>query len=171
MRIWNENGSALYHWETHQGASIRCLCVDESSNLIVTGSKDGGISLWPLSANYSQHNLHNTEIKFKDTFGIECMQDVPRRLILSQSKKLLTVTNKGMVLIHHGCKWDCLVTDRRFASYCLFDISNEKDCISMASICGTVILLKGDLFTQKYLENLLYRVTKILLTILKINSC
>lgn len=133
----------MYHWETHQGASIRCLCINESSNLIVTGSKDGGISLWPLSANYSQQNLHNTEIKFKESFGIDCMQDVPRRLILSRSKKLLTVTNKGMVLIHHDDRWDCLVTDRRFASYCLFDISHDRDCISMASICGTVILLKG----------------------------
>lgn len=99
--------------------------------------------MWPLNNKASLTNHANSEIKFKESFGIESIQDVPRRLVLSKSKKLLTVTNKGMVLIYHDNTWDYLVTDRRFASYCLFDISPQRDCISLASICGTVILLKG----------------------------
>lgn len=135
----------MCYWETHQEASIRSLGVNENQDLIVTGGKDGGLSIWPLSTNEVLQASKSTEIQFSNTFSIKKVQDVPRRILLSNSGRIWTVTNAGVLFAHDGSNWNCVVSDARFASYCLFQISEDRQCVCLASISGDVMILKGEL--------------------------
>lgn len=143
LRIWNADGTSIYHWETHQGASIRCLDINDKLNIIVTGSKDCGLSKWPLSANYAYQNNKSSEIVFSDSFNIRSLQDVPRRILLTSSGKFVTVTNTGMVLLYSNHQWNCVTDDHNFASYCLFEITPSRRFISLAGIAGHIKILEG----------------------------
>ncbi len=143
LRIWEPDGTPIYSWETHQGASIRSLAVCQRKNVIATGGKDGGLSLWPLLANSTQQECEVTEITFSDIFGIRNVQDVPRRIRLTKLGNLLTVTNAGVVLIYVEGTWNRVIEDTRFASYCLFEVSPSRELIALASLTGDVKVIRG----------------------------
>lgn len=113
--------------------------VCEKLNVIVTGGKDGGISLWPLHVDNK-----NVEIAFSDELNFKHTRDVPRRLILAKSGNLLTTTNEGKLLVYSGATWQYVHSDHRFSSYCLFEISPSKTYFSWASLRGDVKIFEGN---------------------------
>lgn len=122
------------------------MSINDKQDLIVTGGKDGGLSLW----HFNENEVLENSIK-EIHFTIKKGQDVPRRILLSKLGRLLTVTNEGILLVHNGSKWNCIVSDARFASYCVFQISNNREYVSLASIFGDVLILKGRLIFHYYL--------------------
>ena len=144
LRLWNEDGKPVCSWITHQGASIRSISVDEAEHTIVTGGGDGGIHLWPLPQVDRALAAEKVErIRFNTVLGLTKVQDIPRRIVLSRSKKLFTVTNRGYLLCYENSLWQCVVKDDRFADYCLLQVSKDRRCISLASIRGDVLILRG----------------------------
>jgi WD40 repeat protein len=142
--MWNENGKPLHSWTTHQGSSIRSVSVDATENKIVTGGSDGGICLWSLPGIGNVSTSEKMErIKFSNIYGLTKLQDIPRRIVLSSSGKLLTITNRGYLLCYDGSLWRCVVNDDRFAGYCLLQISQDRRSISLASIRGDLMILRG----------------------------
>lgn len=142
--MWNECGKPLNFWITHQGASIRSVSINETENTIVTGGGDGGICLWSLPKVNSACTSEKMErVRFSNVFGLTKLQDIPRRIVLSRMNRLFTITNQGYLLCYDDSTWRCVVNDDRFADYCLLQISQNRRCISLASIRGDVMILRG----------------------------
>lgn len=126
--------------EIHQGSGVCCFDVDESEGLVVTGGRDGGISVWPLEP---------TSVISQ---SLPPPTDMPRRLSLLSDHRVIIITQLGTLMLSTTTgTWSTVFSDSRLENYCLLEISPNRQLVALASIQGQIIILNSKIFIRFFL--------------------
>lgn len=126
--------------EIHQGSGVCCFDVDESEGLVVTGGRDGGISVWPLEP---------TSVTPQ---SLPPPTDMPRRLSLLSDHRVIIITQLGTLMLSTTTgTWSTVFSDSRLENYCLLEISPNRQLVALASIQGQIIILNSKIFLRLFL--------------------
>lgn len=126
--------------EIHQGSGVCCFDVDESEGLVVTGGRDGGISVWPLKP---------TSVIPQ---SLPPPTDMPRRLSLLSDHRVIIITQLGTLMLSTTTgTWSTVFSDSRLENYCLLEISPNRQLVALASIQGQIIILNSKIFVRFFL--------------------
>ncbi|KAL1459286.1 hypothetical protein WDU94_011287 [Cyamophila willieti] len=135
LKVWWKD-TCVHYWNTHLNGNVWSMDYNETSQLIVTGGGDGGVCVWPLSAN---------EITEPNQLDINLSSDdFPRQVVMTNSEKLLIYTNCGTVLSYESNNSKVVLEDRRFRSYCILALSKTRQHYSTASISGDILIFAED---------------------------
>lgn len=126
--------------EIHQGSGVCCFDVDESEGLVVTGGRDGGISVWPLEPTSAIPQ------------SLPPPTDMPRRLSLLSDHRVIIITQLGTLMLSTTTgTWSTVFSDSRLENYCLLEISPNRQLVALASIQGQIIILNSKIFLRFFL--------------------
>ena len=100
--------------------------------MIATGGSDGGVSIWCLETS--------------PVVPVECSstEDEPRRLVMLSKQRIVLTTDCGSVKVYHNNEWLTIIRDTHLANYCLLETSPNRCLLSLATIDGHVVILKGN---------------------------
>lgn len=131
--VWNLDGQVVKKYSGHKGKSIWSL--DVSKNNIVTGGGDGGIRRWDTLEELVIRNGPSLELSIPTE-----ADDFPRSIKLCGHDAIMTCTNEGVVwkYVLSSKTWTKIYDDKKFQSYCCFDISG--DLVAMGNLDGVVVV-------------------------------
>ncbi|XP_068081687.1 tRNA (34-2'-O)-methyltransferase regulator WDR6 isoform X2 [Anabrus simplex] len=138
--IWDNNGSLLTRWATHQGGSVWSIDCNQEADLMVTGGGDGGISLWPLKK-WKDAALRPAPLSFQGK------EYIPRRVAVMASGNIVTTTDVGCLLYclvqSSGVgTWSEVFHDARLVNYCLLELSRCRHYIALATLNGHILIFQ-----------------------------
>ena len=143
MCLWNLSGDLLHKIEAHQGAPIWCIDMSED-DIVFTGGADGSVNSWPFTSikNYILDN-----IILEDNKDL-----IPKHVTFGSSSDILIYTNSedNRKILHFSNYNYNLVNSYSLpeyaSTYCIMELSPDKQYIALASIKGDITLYKSKVY-------------------------
>lgn len=124
INIWDFNGALLRSVEAHQGGSIWTLDYKESSNEVISGGADCGVTLFSLTSNISR-----TDLRIKPKENI-------KRIAFLHLNTLVSISEKGLLEICriNGPKWVEVYRHSDLANYALLEVCQCRNVVALAGL-------------------------------------
>ncbi|KAJ8921999.1 hypothetical protein NQ315_008637 [Exocentrus adspersus] len=134
LNIWSFDGELVRKVETHQGGPVWAIDADESSNVILTGGSDSGVTLFPINYSFDAQQAsvpHN---------------DVPKTVGILQGNNLVVFSESGTLYYYtvKQRKWMEVTKLLDLKTYALVTVSKCRNLVALAGFHGQVYIYRQE---------------------------
>ncbi|KAK2709753.1 hypothetical protein QYM36_013431, partial [Artemia franciscana] len=143
--LWSYEGELLDKWQSHDGASVRCIDYSEDTKLLYSSGDDGGVFAWRIE---ERKPFVSEKLGFPSNDAGH-----PSNVIILPSGELLVIDSNGIIFKKVQNKWTQILNDFKVENATLVKAGEKYFCLG--KMVGDILFyFLDDLESDKLLSSI-----------------